>query len=230
MLSKYRHEKKLHISQMDYHILKSRLSTIMQMDSHVGSDGMYRIHSLYFDNIYDMALREKVNGINKREKFRIRYYNNDLSYMRLEKKSKINGLCKKESTIIKVEECRAIINGDLEWMKSTKDTDRKLIFELYVKMHSELLRPRTVITYNRIPFVFEPGNVRVTLDSNIRTSAYNVQNFLDIDKYSVPVIGDSVILEVKYDEFLPDIIKKAVSLNGRSVTSYSKYERGRCWG
>ena len=91
----YRHELKYQISPADYHALRQRLRAVMKRDPHTGADGLYTIRSVYFDNYGDKALREKVNGVQKREKFRIRYYNNDFSFITLEKKIKHNDLCMK---------------------------------------------------------------------------------------------------------------------------------------
>lgn len=212
---------------MDYYVLRSRLSAVLDIDKNAVHDGSYRIHSLYFDNLYDKALLEKSYGINEREKFRIRYYNDNIDFIKLEKKSKIDGLCHKISEIITYDECMEIINGNIEWMRSS---DKALFRELYSKMKTQLLKPCTVITYDRNPFIYKTGNVRITLDYNIRTSMYNIKDFFNIDKYNVPVINDSVILEIKYDEFLPGFISDLVNLDGRFITSYSKYERGRSWG
>ncbi len=101
-----------------------------------------------------------------REKFRIRYYENDTSFIRLEKKSKINGFCNKQQARIYAEEVERILTGDTEWMRTD---ERELIKELYFKMKSKGLRPRTIVDYRREAFVFPAGNVRVTLDYNIRT-------------------------------------------------------------
>ena len=84
----YRHEKKYPISQGDYLALRQRLRPVMQPDPHAGAEGVYSIQSVYFDNYRDKALREKIDGVQQREKFRIRYYNGDLSFVTLEKKIK----------------------------------------------------------------------------------------------------------------------------------------------
>ena len=83
---KFRHELKQEITYADMLVLRQRLKTVMQKDSHA-TDGRYEIRSLYFDNLNDKALREKIDGVNVREKFRIRYYNGDTSLINLEKKS-----------------------------------------------------------------------------------------------------------------------------------------------
>ena len=112
----FRHELKYMIPYSEYLALRERLRPVMLTDPHTGPDGKYRIRSIYFDNVYDKALREKDDGVANREKFRIRYYNDDFSFITLEKKMKIDTLCLKEDATITEEECRKILNGNLEWM------------------------------------------------------------------------------------------------------------------
>lgn len=221
---KYRHEYKHEISCSDMLVLRSRLSAIMKKDIHA-VDGKYFIRSLYFDNPQDKALKEKLNGVNKREKFRIRYYNYDTSVIHLEKKSKINGLCVKESAFLTKEMAQAIVDGDYGWMLKSNEP---LIQELYSKIMSQGLRPKTIVDYEREPFVFSAGNVRVTLDYNIRTGI-NCTDFLNPDCVTVPT-GNSIILEVKWDEFLPDIIRDAVQLPSCRTQTFSKYAVCRIYG
>ena len=222
---KYRHEWKHEISYGDMLVLRQRLSTVMKRDIHA-IDGKYLIRSLYFDNASDKALREKVDGVNIREKFRIRYYNNDTSLIHLEKKSKVNGLCLKDSVVLSFEQAQAIANGDYGWMI---DSGVPLIQELYSKMISQGLRPKTIVDYLREPFVFAPGNVRVTLDYNIRTGM-NCTDFLNPNCVTVPAGDAPIILEVKWDEYLPDIIRDAVQLPNCRVGAFSKYAVCRIYG
>ena len=221
---KYRHEYKHEISISDMLILRSRLSAVMKKDVHT-IDGKYFIRSLYFDNAQDKALTEKINGVNIREKFRIRYYNHDTSVIHLEKKSKINGLCLKESTFLIKEMAQSIVDGDYEWMMKSGEP---LIQELYSKIMSQGLRPKTIVDYDREPFVFTAGNVRVTLDYNIRTGM-NCTDFLNPDCITVPA-GESIILEVKWDEYLPDIIRDIVQLPSCRTEAFSKYAVCRIYG
>ena len=222
---KYRHEWKHEINYADMITLRTRLSAVMKRDKHA-IGGIYQIRSLYFDNLSDKALREKQDGVNIREKFRIRYYNGDTSFIVLEKKSKINGLCAKESCQISADEAQKIVDGDLLWMP---ESGRPLCMELYSKMLSQGLKPKTIVDYTRDPFVFAPGNVRVTIDYNIRTGAFRT-DFLDPKTLTLPAGESPIILEVKWDEYLPDIIKDAVTLPGRRVTAFSKYEQCRIYG
>lgn len=221
---KPRHEWKHGITAADRLVLSSRLSAVARGDGH-GQNGRYEVRSLYFDDSRDTALREKIDGVSKREKFRIRYYNGDTSYICLEKKVKRDGLCGKRSVLLSAQEVQSLLDGDLDWMP---DSGRPLIQELYWKMNSNGLRPRTIVDYTRDAYVFPAGNVRVTLDFNIRTGLGST-DFLN-PTVTVPAGEAPAILEVKWDEFLPDIIRDAVQLPGRHTSSFSKYAACRIYG
>jgi len=221
----YRHEWKHEINYADRLILLARLNAVFQKDEHA-VNGSYKIRSLYFDSPTDKALREKQDGVDMREKYRIRYYNNDTSFITLEKKSKIKGLCNKFVCEITKEEAQRLVDGDYEWMK---DDTRPLCVELYYKIYSECLRPRTVVDYQRDPYVYAPGNVRIAIDYNIRTGL-NSTDFLNPELVTLPAGDAPMILEVKWDEYLPDIVKDVVTLPGRRVGSFSKYEQCRIYG
>ena len=221
----YRHEWKHEINQADLLVLRQRLKAVMPPDPHT-VDGKYMIRSLYFDNAADKALREKLDGISRREKFRIRYYNGDTSLIRLEKKSKIGGLGNKQSAGLTAVQVQDILNGCVNWMRDSPD---ELIRELYMKMHIQGLRPKIIVDYIREPFIFGPGNVRVTLDYDIRTGS-RCLDFLNPDCITVPAGDAPMILEVKWDAFLPDIIRDAIRLPGRRVTAFSKYAQCRIYG
>ena len=222
---KLRHEWKHEINAADRLVLASRLSAVARRDVH-GQNGRYEIRSLYFDDLRDTALREKIDGVARREKFRIRYYDGDTSYICLEKKSKRDGLCGKRSVLLGVQEVRALLEGDLSWMP---DCGRPLVQELYWKMKSTGLRPRTIVDYTRDAYVFPAGNVRVTLDYNIRTGLDST-DFLNPGAVTVPAGDAPTILEVKWDEFLPDVIRDAVQLPGRHTSAFSKYAACRIYG
>ena len=215
---KFRHEYKHQINLSDIYGLRARLSAVAKHDPHADEDGTYFIKSLYFDNYMDKALREKQDGVNKREKFRIRYYGTDTSFIKLEKKSKINGLCNKISCPITAEECQKIIEGDFEFLLHS---EHELMRELYSKMKYQLLRPKCIVAYTRECFVYPPGNVRVTLDMNI-CGSNNVKEFLNPELKFLQLYHNS-ILEVKWDEYLPGIIRDCVQVKSRRSAAFSKY-------
>ncbi len=225
MATDFRHEWKHVLNYADLLTLRHRLEAVMERDPH-SIDGKYHIRSLYFDNPDDKALREKIDGVNIREKFRIRLYNWDTSLIKLEKKSKRNGLGTKYSANLTAEEAQKIVDGDLDWMMAS---DRALVQELYCKMRYQRLEPKTIVDYTREPFIFRPGNVRVTLDYDIRTGQERT-DFLDPKVVTIPAGDAPVLVEVKWDEFLPTIIRDAVSLPNRRVGSFSKYAQCRVYG
>lgn len=221
----YRHEWKYEINQADLLVLRQRLKAVASPDPHA-VDGKYMIRSLYFDNAADKALREKLDGISRREKFRIRFYNGDTSVIRLEKKSKTGGRGKKQSVNLTAVQVLDLVNGRADWMA---DSQEDLIRELYIKMRIQRLRPKIIVGYIREPFIFGPGNVRVTLDYDIRTG-FRCEDFLNPAYITVPAGDAPMILEVKWDNFLPDIIRDAIRLPGRRVTAFSKYAQCRIYG
>ena len=221
----YRHEWKHIINLSDMIVLQGRLPIIMQPDPHA-PNGKYEIRSLYFDNLSDKALREKTDGVNHREKFRIRYYNADPSLIHLEKKSRHNGLGTKISAVLTRNEAQAIADGEYTWMPVSS---KPLVTELYSKIHSQQLRPKTIVDYTREAYIFSAGNVRVTIDYNIRTGL-RCTDFLNPACPTIPAGDAPIILEVKWDAYLPDLIRDAVQLGGRSACAFSKYAACRIYG
>ena len=223
-----RHELKYQISIADCFAIRQRLRPVMKPDEHTGEDGKYTIRSIYFDNSDDKALRDKVNGVQKREKFRIRYYNDDFSFLVLEKKIKWNSLCQKIDARLTEQECRALLKGDTGWMMTHPSG---LVRELYCKMGSQQLNPKVLVSYIREPYVYAAGNVRVTFDSHIRSTLFH-RSFLeervsDIDVADKP---GTIILEIKFDAFLPDVIQDLLQTENIRQQAYSKYEACRRFG
>lgn len=208
---KLRHELKYHISHGEDMILASRLRKLFSHDNNADSHGSYCVSSLYFDTPYDKAYFEKIEGLRDREKFRIRYYNENYDFIRLEKKIKTKGLCGKRSAALTRSQMEDIIDGRIEFMKFSANP---LIVEFYAKLKGQQLKPRKMVIYDREAFIYPPGNVRITIDRNLRTVHGGVE---------IPMSEGLAVLEIKYDEFLPDIVKLAVSTSGRMSGSFSKY-------
>ena len=214
-----RHEWKHQINPQEDLVLSQRLRKLFPRDGNAGPDGAYRVTSLYFDTPYDSALREKLDGVNRREKFRLRYYGSDLSFLRLEKKYKVNGLCGKRSARLTREQAERLLDGDARFLLDTGDA---LLLELYSKIQGQGLRPKTIVRYDREAFLYAPGNVRITLDRDIRTGLGSV-DFLNPGVFCVRAAGPGTVLEVKYDAFLPEIVRMAVQVPGRRAAACSKY-------
>lgn len=221
----FRHELKHVLSYADFLAIRPRLSAVIQSDEHT-INGIYEIRSLYFDNLSDKALREKLDGVNCREKFRIRYYNGDRSFILLEKKTKQNGLCSKVQAVLNDEEILAVAN---ETYDTLQKSNTPLVQELYRKISTQGLAPKTIVDYKRIPFVYAPGNVRVTLDYDIRT-ALHCTDFLNPDCITIKAGDAPIILEVKWDAFLPALIRDIVQVPSTHTTAFSKYAACRIYG
>lgn len=214
-----RQELKYILGRGEYSALSQRCRAVMRPDPHAGADGSYAITSLYFDDLANTALMQNYSGVSRREKFRIRFYNGDLSTLHLEKKVKYGGLGTKYSCPMAPEQLRRLLDGDLTWMMAT---GQGLMQELYLRMRTELLRPKTIVAYRRVPFVYEPGNVRVTFDYDIRSGICS-RDMLSGRTILVPAAQNTVIMEVKYDEFLPDIIRMIVQEGTPRARAFSKY-------
>lgn len=221
-----RHEHKHYINLADYYLLRSKLKVLMRKDNHANPDGKYLVRSLYFDNDCDKVLLEKLNGINNRDKYRIRSYNNSDKVIHFEKKSKKDGKCFKTSVALTKTECINILKGNLNWLK---DSNSELLRELYIQTAICRMKPKTIIDYEREAYIYEAGNVRITFDSNIRTSIYKT-NIFDKDLVTVPTVTDYIVLEVKYDNYLPEAIANIVQLGNRRSLSVSKYVLCRMYG
>ena len=214
-----RHEVKHQISPQEDLVLASRLGKLFSRDGHAGPDGSYRVTSLYFDTPYDAALREKLDGVDRREKFRLRYYGESPAWLKLEKKYKVNGLCGKRSARLSTEEAEGLLAGDWGFLL---ERGEPLLRELYSKLLGTGLRPRTVVCYDREAFTYAPGNVRVTLDRNIRTGL-NCLDFLRPERFPLKPLEGLTVLGVKYDGFLPELVRMAVQTPGRRASACSKY-------
>lgn len=215
---KMRHELKYPLGRAEYAAISQRCRTVMSPDPHADENGSYFIESLYFDDLDDSALLANYSGVSRRKKFRIRRYNGNNQTLHLEKKIKSGGLGTKLSCPMTEEEMQKILDGDLAWMKNC---GRPLMEELYVRMVTERLRPQVLVAYRREPFVYKPGNVRVTFDYDIRSGICNTR-FLD-DIVLVPTNPGLVLMEVKFDAFLPDIIRDIIQEGTTRVQAFSKY-------
>ena len=198
---------------------------MMEIDPHTPPEGRYQIHSLYFDDQTDTSVDTTNSGLSKRYKWRIRYYGNDLSYIVLEKKEKLESRCHKKSCKITLEEYDEIISGDATDL--IFETDKKLIKELAVDMLIHNYEPKVIVDYERMAYVEEITNVRITLDMKISAS-YEIESFLDGDYQSFYVLPSGMnILEAKFDEILPSYIRNIVESYNYNQCSFSKYYYSR---
>ena len=219
----FRFEKKYILNNLQVEQLKHRLSPFMKLDPILSGKSFYSIRSLYFDDYNDTCLKQVINGISERYKYRIRFYNDNTDYIVLEKKYKINNMTKKTSAQITKE----VVDGILKGNFIISNDNNKLLNEFYLMIKTRGFRPVVIIDYDRVPYVYDAGCVRVTFDYNLSCS-FDFDNLFSEKLSCIPLMEDGkTILEVKYNDFIPDYIRFSLQLNELYRTSYSKYSNGR---
>lgn len=223
---KYRNEMKYFCTDFDLRIVEQRLKPLVKIDPYTDeTHGNYVVKSLYFDDYQDNCLNHNEISIGRRKKYRIRYYGESPTFLLLEKKEKENSMTSKTSCTITRDQYNQLVSGDvarLYW-----EAEEPLLKEFCLQIMMKRFAPKVIIHYERTAFIDFPGNVRVTLDRQISCSK-ELDRFLDADYTRIPVLNAGThLLEVKYDEFLPDYIKQVVQLESLDQTTFSKYYMGR---
>ena len=218
---RFRHENKYLLSPWQAAVLQVKVGGVLMPDPHARKNGgTYHVRSLYFDDLHDTCLKDNMSGADPRSKFRIRYYNRNLDYIVLEKKTKNRGMGVKTACALTLEECARLITGRfLDPQPDMPKEKQALLTELRVRA----LIPRIVVDYWRTPFVYPAGNVRVTFDRDLAASD-ELTRFLAGDYALLPVMPDGQsLMEVKWDELLPLHIKELVQPETLTWTAFSKY-------
>lgn len=225
MKNKYRNEWKYLLNNQSLSLLKNKISKVLDIDPHTPENGKYLIHSLYFDNYRNDSLYGNEAGLAIKYKWRIRYYGNDLTYIVLEKKEKLDGGGRKRSCKLTIDEYNSIVSGNI--LDLVYDTQKDLLKELAVDILKNGYHPKVIIDYERIAYVEEISNVRITFDMKISAS-YELDKFLDNDYPKFYIMPSNMnLIEVKFDYILPSYIKNILELNNMNQTSFSKYYFGR---
>ena len=199
-----RHELKYHLTFMQYRILRQKLKTVLKLDPHAGPDGRYHIRSLYFDDFKNTAYFDKAAGVLTRKKYRMRIYNVCDDFIKFERKNKFNEYVSKETALLTREEADRIISGDVAFLA---DSDSQLLRCFYLECRRNLLRPVVLVDYLREAYVHPVGDVRITFDIGVRTALGPV-SFFDRNTSTVTVSEEpGVILEVKFGDVLPQIVR-----------------------
>ena len=218
---RWRHEIKYMCSVMQMAVIENKISVFCDIDEHAGTSGQYTVRSLYFDDCHDNAYYENETGVDPRQKYRIRLYNGDIQHLFLERKRKQNGKTYKESISFPVEQCAEILQGD--WFCFDMKDRPPLFQQFYLEYRTKLLRPKMIVEYERVPYIYSAGNVRITFDKNI-SACGNVEDFLQKELITRPVMPEGQhILEEKYDALIPDYLYNALSGEKLRQTTYSKY-------
>ncbi|MGN0779693.1 MAG: polyphosphate polymerase domain-containing protein [Aristaeellaceae bacterium] len=216
----YRHEWKYLISYPEAELLQRRLSPYLALDQNARQNGEYMIRSLYFDDMHDSAYREKIMGVDFRQKWRIRVYNCSDRHISLERKTKTGSYIYKESASLTREDFERILDGDYSVLLRKHNG---LCNEFYYECMVKLMRPKVIVDYDRTPLVMDAGTVRITFDKCVRAAIGSLDIF-DAQLPTLPAIAPGkLVLEVKYTAFLPQVIKTLLPLNGQEFSAFSKY-------
>lgn len=219
---KYRHEYKYPLTRGEILIEEAKISTIADKDAHVGEKGFYNIRSLYFDDYENSCYMDNENGVDNREKYRIRIYNCNTQRISLELKQKVHGKTHKSSCLISYEQCRMLMKGEIP---DNIGSHQQVLQRLAYLMATRLMRPVVIVEYDRVPYVYrkQDANVRVTFDSNIASIA-EPEAFFDPGATGRGVMPTGkALMEVKFDSFLPDEVYCLLQLNGLRASTFSKY-------
>jgi hypothetical protein len=214
----YRHELKYIVSDAAARVISQRLLRLCSYDGHADARGRYRVTSLYFDDFCNSAVEDNLSGQLARKKFRIRMYNGDNGFIRLERKIKRAGGCRKDSALLTPQDCERIRSGDVAYLEASENP---VLRDFAMTAKLRLLKPKVVVDYTREAYVYEPGSVRVTFDRGVRASV-GQPDLLDPHTIYAPA-GEGVILEVKYTGFLPGPIAGLVQQDCGLRQAASKY-------
>ena len=219
----YRVEQKYLVSDLDLALIAGRLKAVMAADIHQDGD-CYEVRSIYLDDAWDSCMDENEDGVDDRKKYRIRTYDTPNAPLRLEIKEKYRGYTKKSSSILDQDTYERILSGD-NWLEFGNDPVRN---QLLLQMRCRKMEPKVAIVYERTAFVHPAGNVRITFDRNIMASR-DLASFMDPHVSGlIPVLPAGMhVLEVKYDEILPDVIAEQLEIGKLRQTAFSKYYLGR---
>ena len=217
---KFRHELKYVIDEAERRYIKNSISSVLQADLHTSEDNTYSIRSLYFDDVWQSAYNDKMAGVNERSKYRIRIYNYSDSVIKLERKAKSGQYINKVSASLTHEEVDSILRGEFSFLL---DKENMLCRDFYMECMTNLMRPNVIVDYEREPYVLPYGDVRITFDSRVRAGLTDFNIFdASIPVYDV-LDGGSLIMEVKFTEYLPKIVIQLLPTSDSVYTSASKY-------
>jgi hypothetical protein len=217
---KYRHELKYYINYNEYEILRKKLGAVLKQDKYSINEEGYHIRSLYFDNLFDNDLYEKNNGILKRKKLRIRIYNKSDKVIKLERKYRYGEYICKESVSLTKEEYQKILGFDYEFLR---EKEGHLYRDFYLYLRSEKLSPKVIVDYTREAYAASESDVRITFDKELSCATNSIDifnsNLVTGEVLKFPLL----IMEVKFNEYIPTYIHKLINLDSHNRSAISKY-------
>lgn len=219
----FRKELKYRISKIEFNKLNRILEKEMTLDDH-GQDGGYWIRSIYFDSEYDNDLQDVLGGYYNKAKLRLRIYSLQQKWVKLEYKCKIGSDQTKYTLKITREQAQKMIRGEYGFLMGIQD---EIAAEIYVRLISNAYRPKVMIEYQRLAYVYDVNDTRITFDTDVKASM-DVRDLFLPAPASIPLIpGDTGVLEIKYNHFLCSFIQRALTFIEANQVANSKYAMGR---
>ncbi|TCJ02764.1 polyphosphate polymerase domain-containing protein [Cytobacillus praedii] len=219
-MKKLRHELKFYINVSEYEILRKKLQIVLKKDENMVNEEGYHIRSLYFDNVYDSDLFEKNYGIYKRKKFRVRIYNQSDQIIKLEKKNRYGEMINKESISISRDEYERLLMWDYDFLLDKKASAAK---DFYLFMRTQHMSPKIIVDYVREAYMENIEDVRITFDKYLN-AAINSIDIFEKDIVTIEALNEPLmIMEVKFNSYLPDYIRDILQLDSHQRSAISKY-------
>ena len=217
-----RHELKFFISPKQHYLLSRALDRVLSRDPNGDENNEYHIRSLYFDTIYNSAIFDKINGVQNRDKYRIRIYDMSDRIIKMECKTKVGSLISKRSLTIPRDLCDQIIAGDPTGLETTRSG---LLGDVYREMTVNLLRPAVIVDYVREAYLHPAEEVRITFDKHLRSGMRSIDLFNPYVPTVPPFEHDETILEVKFNRVLPPYIRDVLTTycHDAQQSAISKY-------
>lgn len=206
----------------------------MKLDPNVQNNLNYEVRSLYFDSNFRHSLLEKRDGIGIRRKLRIRYYpdyhKGDQEYVFIEIKKKINDNVAKSRVYVPLEKSLSILDNNhpeaKAFYKTASTQDKNTLKEIWFLYKKFNLKPVCIVSYKRQPFLSKvEKSFRLTFDRNVMVRNYNFDlHFGGGPKLIVP--RSICIMEVKFNNFIPNWAIKIIHKNDCIQYKISKYAAG----
>lgn len=215
-----RHELKFFINTGEYYLLKSKLKEFLMYDPNIKQEAGYSIRSLYFDDMYNSAMEDKISGVSRRHKYRIRIYDGSDRLIKLERKDKYDEYISKTVETLTREEYEKILRNDYDFALQSR---KQLLMELFCSRRTRLLKPVVVVDYVREAYVMNAGNVRITFDKNLSGNLHNLDIFNPNVVMKRVLPQNVMIMELKYDDYLPAIVRNLIQISSFHKSAISKY-------
>lgn len=215
-----RHELKYFINPAEVEALRARLRPALELDSHCVGGRPYVIRSLYFDDIDNSAFDDKQAGVMHRAKYRIRIYRYSDAEIFLERKLKLGDLIQKSSVQITRRLCEQLIAGD---PRGLQNSNSPLLQDMYVQMRTRLLRPKVLVDYAREAYLHPAEDTRITFDLSLRSGLHSVELFNPRVPTVCPHDRNVEILEVKFNNYLPEHVAGLLHGIEAERSAVSKY-------